>query len=332
MVKTGKFQAVDFFANSERNAHVEDELAATQDRLAAIEAENRRLETLMGAHLASGRSKEMTVSIHDIVRDPNQVRRWFDPVKLADLTVTIRSVGFRGRLWVRPLAEGKYQLIAGERRLRAAVDAGLTELPVDILDVNDELALTLSLLENLQREDLNPVEEAEGILQLLAQRLRIEVDEVPSVLYRLKHYREEGIGGNVSPTEEFEIIESVFQMLGRISWQTFIRTRLSLRKLPQELLNALQQGKIEYTKAQVIAQVKNEKDRLDLLEEAVRRNLPLLTIQAKVQALKQLAPKPHSMRNQFKEILKIRSKGWDDPKKAKKIQSLLEQLQALVSD
>jgi len=330
VAKVGKLQAHDFFAASDQNAQVEQELAAAQERIAELETLNQKLETLVGTQVSSVSATEVTVSINDLVRDPNQVRRWFDPDKLADLAATIKIVGFRGRLWVRPLPEGKYQLIAGERRLRAAIDAGLTEIPVDVLEIDDDLALTLSLVENLQREDLNPIEEADGILKLLARRLGKRVEEVPSLLYRIKHYKEEGIGGNVSPTEEFEVIESVFETLGRMSWQTFIRTRLSLCKLPPEILEALQQGKIEYTKAKAIAGVQDAEVRQTLLKEVIDSKLSLSEIQAKIHILK--PKKAPSIKEQFKDVLKTHSKSWDDPKKVKKMQSLLEQLQALIAD
>ena len=73
---------------------------------------------------------------------------------------------------VRPGAQGKYELVVGERRYKAATTLGLTEVPVVIRDFNDQEALQVALIENLQREDLNPIEETEGILELAAIRLQ----------------------------------------------------------------------------------------------------------------------------------------------------------------
>jgi ParB family chromosome partitioning protein len=77
---------------------------------------------------------------------------------------------------VRTLPDDKYELVAGERRYRAAIAAGLDEVPVVIRSLSDEDALALALIENLQRENLNPIEETEGILQLLALRLGTSKD------------------------------------------------------------------------------------------------------------------------------------------------------------
>ena len=89
---------------------------------------------------------------------------------------------------LRPLPDkdSSYELIAGERRYRAALAAGLKEVPVTICSLSDEQALQISLVENLLREDLNPVEEIEGILQLLALRLNVAREEVTSVLHRMR--------------------------------------------------------------------------------------------------------------------------------------------------
>ena len=90
-----------------------------------------------------------------------QPRRVFRDDALSELTASIRERGVLQPLWVRE-RDGEFELIAGERRLRAARAAGLAEVPVQVLDVDDRQALELALVENLQREDLDPIEEAEG--------------------------------------------------------------------------------------------------------------------------------------------------------------------------
>ncbi|MCY7282333.1 MAG: ParB/RepB/Spo0J family partition protein, partial [Cyanobacteria bacterium CAN_BIN43] len=189
----------DFFDNSNQAAEAEQELASAQDRIFELEQLNRQFQELSGTQAFSATQSAKTLPISKIVRDPEQVRRWFDPEKLANLTASIKAVGIRERLWVRPLADGQYRLIAGERRYRAAIAADLTKVPVEILEIDDDLALTLSLLENLQREDLNPVEEAEGILKLVAQKLKSTVEEAISLLYKMKNHQEGAVRGNVSP-------------------------------------------------------------------------------------------------------------------------------------
>ena len=98
-----------------------------------------------------------------------QPRKYFDDEALQELAESIRTHGIIQPLTVRRLASGYYQIIAGERRWRAARLAGLTEVPVLIVEADDRKAMELAMIENLQREDLNPLEEAEGYRQLMEQ-------------------------------------------------------------------------------------------------------------------------------------------------------------------
>ena len=97
----------------------------------------------------------------------SQPRKQFDPGALADLADSIREHGIIQPLTVRKLQSGYYQIIAGERRWRAARMAGLTQVPAIIIEADDRKAMELAMIENLQREDLNPIEEAEGYQVLM---------------------------------------------------------------------------------------------------------------------------------------------------------------------
>jgi len=105
------------------------------------------------------------VAITSIVRNRLQPRQTFDEDALADLTASVKEHGVLQPLLVRP-AENGYELIAGERRLRAATAAGLHEVPVVLMEASDISSLEIAMIENLQRENLNPVEEAEGYREL----------------------------------------------------------------------------------------------------------------------------------------------------------------------
>ena len=98
-----------------------------------------------------------------------QPRKQFDPDALADLADSIREHGIIQPLTVRKLQSGYYQIIAGERRWRAARMAGLDQVPAIVIEADDRKAMELAMIENLQREDLNPIEEAEGYRQLMEQ-------------------------------------------------------------------------------------------------------------------------------------------------------------------
>ncbi len=105
----------------------------------------------------------------DIEPNKEQPRKTFDEKALTELADSIERNGVLQPLLVRPMTDGSYQLVAGERRWRASRLAGLTEVPVVIKEMTDEQAMEIALVENLQREDLNPIEEAEG-LKLLIDR------------------------------------------------------------------------------------------------------------------------------------------------------------------
>ncbi len=128
----------------------------------------RGLGALMGdAALHTQESGSVFLPISQVEPGLNQPRKRFDDQSLSDLADSIREHGIIQPLTVRRLNSGYYQIIAGERRWRAAKLAGLTEVPAVILEADDRKVMELGLIENLQREDLNPMEEAEGYLLLL---------------------------------------------------------------------------------------------------------------------------------------------------------------------
>lgn len=110
-----------------------------------------------------------TLPLREIEPDPGQPRKTFDDETLAELSASIAEHGLLQPIAVRPKPSGGYLIVAGERRWRASRMAGLTEVPVIVKDVSDEQAMELALVENLQREDLDPVEEAAGIRELMTR-------------------------------------------------------------------------------------------------------------------------------------------------------------------
>ena len=107
--------------------------------------------------------------LHKIEPNPDQPRRDFDPEELEELAESIRTHGVIQPLTVREMPNGYYQIIAGERRWRASRLAGLEEIPTVIIEADDKKAMELALIENLQRSDLNPVEEANGYDSLIRE-------------------------------------------------------------------------------------------------------------------------------------------------------------------
>ena len=118
---------------------------------------------------ASGIDADRQVPIEFVSRNPNNPRRNFDENDLQDLAASIRQHGIVQPVVVRTLAPQRFEIIAGERRWRAAQLAGFVEIPVIVRDVDDRTALEIAIVENVQRSDLNPLEEAMGYDQLIAE-------------------------------------------------------------------------------------------------------------------------------------------------------------------
>lgn len=129
--------------------------------LDAIFLDNAELEAKDGAE---GKVSELSISLIDPKGD--QPRKYFDREALDELAASIKENGLLQPILVREIAMGRYQIIAGERRFRASKLAGLSEIPAIVLDKSDREVAEIALIENIQREDLNPIEEARGFLAL----------------------------------------------------------------------------------------------------------------------------------------------------------------------
>lgn len=126
------------------------------------------------------------LAIEDIRRSKTNPRKFFDKAKLAELAESIRAHGVLNPILVRPVSTG-YEVVAGERRLRAAKMAGLEEIPANVREMSDRAALEVQVIENLQREDLHPVEEAQGFASLV-EKHGYAVEEIAAKVGRSKAY------------------------------------------------------------------------------------------------------------------------------------------------
>ena len=131
-----------------------------------------------------------------------------------------------------------------------------------------------------------------------------------------------------------QTIETTFNALGLLSWESFVNHRLPLLSLPEDILAALQQGKLEYTKARAIARLKDDQQREALLEDAITKSLSLSQIKERIAALLVTNKGQNSetlkqqINSAYQQIKK--SKVWDDPRKQRKLEKILAELQALL--
>ncbi len=305
------------------------------------------VDALFGKPLDDTQSKSK-LSLLQIQLPDTQPRRYFEPKAMEDLVESIKAHGLLQPILVRPLDEirgmndsldspiqnVRYELVAGERRYRAARSAGLHEVPVIIRKLSQEEAFQLALMENLQREDLNPVEETEAILQLLTFQLKLSNKEVIELFSAAAHPQRASVD-NVIHSQKWEQLLKIFRVVGKFTPESFRTNRLPLLKLPQDILEPLRQGKIEYTKAKTIARIKDETVRGGLLSEAVSQSLSLSQIRERVKVFQSPSPKEEVLTrldHTYKQVKKSKKLLLENPKKRKKLESLLAQIEKLFDD
>ena len=231
-----------------------------------------------------GRSAEMmkpataTATLPVVALRPGafQPRRTFDDPALQALATSIRAEGILQPLLVRPV-DGGHEIVAGERRWRAAQLAGLAEVPVLVRDLDDRQALAASLLENLQREGLNVIDEVDGKLALVALALRVDADAARGRLMQLL---------TAEPAEDHARLTEVFLPLGE-TWESFTKNKVRILNWPAEVVDALRGG-LALSVAAVIAGA-DERLRPGLLALA-RQGASRAELRAEVQRQAAAAP------------------------------------------
>lgn len=222
-----------------------------------------------------------TVPIDQIDYNERQPRQYLDPSGLVQLTASIRERGVLEPILVRRVGE-RFELVAGERRTRAAREAGLDEVPAIVLDIDDREALEISIMENLQREDLNAVEETEAVLQLL--QLSLDLDRAGTLALIGEVVQESrGRSGQDRFAEAHKgAAIGLFERLGRFTPASFLANRVPILSFPEELLDAVRSGRLAFTKAQALARVDDGHERQRLLDEAIREDLSLSQIRRRI--------------------------------------------------
>ena len=175
----------------------------------------RGLESLFEDAAPSLESDAMiqTLPLREIEPDPGQPRKTFSEETLRELASSIAEHGLLQPIAVRPHGLGNYTIVAGERRWRACRMAGLTEVPVVVKDVTDEQAMELALVENLQREDLDPVEEAVGIRELM-QRCDLTQEQAAQKLGKSRSALANSLRLLNLPENVLELLKSGFLTMG----------------------------------------------------------------------------------------------------------------------
>lgn len=195
-----------------------------------------------------------TLPVYRIKRNSWQPRTSFNEQAIEELTASVKEHGVLQPLLVRKIQD-KYELIAGERRFRAAKNAGLKKVPVIIMDADDNTSLELALIENLQREDLNIIEIAKGY-KLLAEKFSMTQEQIAEKM---------GIG------------------------RASVTNTLRLLNLPEEIIELIEDGKLTTGHAKVLLGIGSVADQITLAYETVKHNLTVRQLEKYI--AKQLRPK-----------------------------------------
>lgn len=205
----------------------------------------------------SGNSGTFKVKLMDIEPNREQPRKKFDEEALSELADSISKHGVLQPLLVRPLTDGSYQLVAGERRWRASRMAGLTEVPVVVKDLTDSQVAELALVENLQRENLNPLEEANG-------------------------YKE--LGEKFGYTQE-----QIAEVVGKS--RSAVANSLRLLALPKSVATLVSEGKLSMGHARALLSLEDEKMMSDLAKLIVANDLSVRETERLARNMKKDEPK-----------------------------------------
>ena len=222
----------------------------------------RGLNALLGDPVLQNQGEgSVSLPISQVEPGLNQPRKRFDPEALAELADSIREHGIIQPLTVRRLSSGYYQIIAGERRWRAAKQAGLDEVPAVIIEADDRKVMELGLIENLQREDLNPAEEARGYQVLM---------------------------------EEYGMTqEQVAQRMGKS--RPAVTNALRLLNLPEDLMALVEEGKLSAGHARALLGAPTQSLQRQAAKAVLDKGLSVRQTEALVKALqKEKKPKVRS--------------------------------------
>ena len=213
----------------------------------------------------------VTLKISEIEPNKDQPRTDFDEKALSELAESIALHGVLQPLLVRPLVYGGYQIVAGERRYRASRMAGLTEVPVVIRELDDKETMELALIENLQRENLTPIEEAKGYKTLMDTY----------------GFTQEQVSSSVGKS------------------RSAVANSLRLLNLPEEIIELLSQGKITGGHARALLSLDNKEEMIEISREIMDKDLSVRQTEKLTQKAKkrEKAPKKREEKSNFlKEV------------------------------
>ena len=198
-----------------------------------------------------GIMKFLNLKIDKIVTNSNQPRKYFDNGKMSELKDSIKNSGLLQPITVRKISNGKYEIVAGERRYRACRELGMENIPVIEMNVGDARGYELSVLENIQRENLNPIEEAESYLMLM----------------EVYGYTQEKLSEKLGKT------------------RSSVSNKMRILKLPASVKEMVKKGKISYGHARTLLSLSDEKKIEEAAKEIINKGYSVRETERRVKVL-----------------------------------------------
>ena len=195
--------------------------------------------------------KLLNLKIDKIVTNSNQPRKYFDNGKMSELKDSIKNSGLLQPITVRKISNGKYKIVAGERRYRACRELGMESIPVIEMNVGDARGYELSVLENIQRENLNPIEEAESYLMLM----------------EVYGYTQEKLSEKLGKT------------------RSSVSNKMRILKLPASVKEMVKKGEISYGHARTLLSLSDEKKIEEAAKEIINKRYSVREIERRVKFL-----------------------------------------------
>ena len=198
-----------------------------------------------------GIMKLLNLKIDKIVTNSNQPRKYFDNGKMSELKDSIKNSGLLQPITVRKISNGKYEIVAGERRYRACRELGMESIPVIEMNVGDARGYELSVLENIQRENLNPIEEAESYLMLM----------------EVYGYTQEKLSEKLGKT------------------RSSVSNKMRILKLPASVKEMVKKGEISYGQARTLLSLSDEKKIEEVAKEIINKGYSVRKTERRVKVL-----------------------------------------------
>lgn len=285
-----------------------------------------------------------SIELSRIYVNPTQFRKYFDPDEQAKLRNSIQQNGFQGSILLRPLPESlraeadpncDFELIYGESRYRAVKDLGYDTIPAEVKELTDQQTRRIRLDENLVRNNLNPLEEVEGVLEVAADELGISTRKVISLLDEVVNnaQRKKELKSDIAL--QAEKLEAVLEYYKKGSLTGFRSKFRKLQRLPEDIQTAIRE-QLSWSKAVEIAPVKDAEIRGKLLRWTIKDNPSVAQIRKKRRELLQ-ATTPEAGTDTNDNSLKLRfyrgltkiskSEEWANPKSTERLERLIQEIE-----